>query len=112
MSARFTSFCIMKLIDRPTAIVLITIYLYQTVVQGLTGDVKFDNQGYRTNFAVDVIELTSSGITKVGTWNSTEGLTITRKYDEKKSENNKTFIVMLALVIILLNLFGIIGMLQ
>lgn len=69
----------------------------------MTGDIKFDNQGYRTNFAVDVVELTSSGIAKVGTWNSSEGLKIVRKHEETividdGSLKNKTFVVMTALV--------------
>lgn len=78
--------------------------LCQTVVQGLTGDVKFDNQGYRTNFAVDVVELTSSGIAKIATWNSTDGLNISRKFEaagvieDGGTLRNKTFIVLTTLV--------------
>lgn len=79
-------------------------YSYQTIVQGLTGEVKFDNRGYRSNFAVDVIDLTPSGIEKSGTWNATTGLNITRYVEgaaaiiDNDSVRNKTFIVLTALV--------------
>lgn len=80
-----------------------SIQLFQTIVQGLTGEVKFDNRGYRTNFVVDVVELTPAGIAKIGTWNSTEGLSITRIVEatsavDTGSLKNKTFIVLTALV--------------
>lgn len=70
----------------------------------MTGEIKFDNKGYRSNFAVDVIELTSSGISKVAIWNSTEVLNISRKYESTSviddgSLRNKTFIVITALVL-------------
>ncbi len=75
----------------------------QTVVQGLSGEIKFDNQGYRTNFAVDIMELTSSGLAKIGIWNTTDGLTITRVYETsggfvEGSLKNKTFIILTTLV--------------
>lgn len=78
-------------------------YNFQSVVNGLTGEIKFDNQGLRTNFALDIIELTSSGIAKVGQWNASEGLNITRNYEatsniDDGSLKNKTFIVLTALV--------------
>lgn len=72
-------------------------------MHGLTGEIKFDNQGLRTHFAVDVIELTSSGIAKIGQYNSSDGLNITRSYEKTSSIDdgslkNKTFIVLTALV--------------
>ncbi|KAG4072066.1 hypothetical protein HA402_015565 [Bradysia odoriphaga] len=80
----------------------ITNFMRNTVVQGLTGDIKFDNQGYRTVFAVDIVELTSAGVAKIGTWNSTDGLSVTRPNDQTgaiqaASLGNKTFIVLTAL---------------
>lgn len=79
------------------------ITFFQSQVHGLTGLVKFDNRGLRKNIAVDVIELTSSGIIKVGTWNTSEGLNITRSYESTSviddgSLRNKSFIVLLTLV--------------
>lgn len=81
--------------------------LPQTIVHGLTGDIKFDNQGYRTVFAVDIVELTSAGVTKIGTWNSTDGLSVTRIIEntvaiETGSLRNKTFIVLTTLVFLFL----------
>lgn len=76
-------------------------------LQGSTGEIKFDNRGYRSNFTVDIIDLTSSGITKIQTWNTIvkkSRLNITRKNDlqrellEESSMNNKTFIILTALV--------------
>ncbi|KAG4072084.1 hypothetical protein HA402_015583 [Bradysia odoriphaga] len=74
----------------------ITNFMRNTIVQGLTGEVRFDNRGYRSNFAADLIELTSSGISQVGTWNATltDRLNITRQLE---SLRNKTFIVLTAL---------------
>lgn len=80
-------------------------------MRGLTGVIKFDNQGFRTNFVLDVIELTRDGLIKIGTWNSTEGVNFTRTYGEVytqivESLQNKTFIVTTILVSILLTLIS------
>nr|CAD7395568.1 unnamed protein product [Timema cristinae] len=50
----------------------------QSVFKGLTGMVQFDNEGFRTNMLLDIMELGMTGLHKVGTWNSTEGLNLTR----------------------------------
>lgn len=79
-------------------------YMKTSVVHGLTGEIKFDNQGLRSEFAVDLIELGLTGLIKVGTWNSSEGLNISRANikphsvdDDAGSLKNKTFIVLTAL---------------
>lgn len=36
---------------------IVFIYL-QTHIQGLTGNISFDELGYRTNFSVDIVEMT------------------------------------------------------
>ncbi|XP_037036365.1 glutamate receptor ionotropic, kainate 3-like isoform X2 [Bradysia coprophila] len=81
-------------------------FMRNTIVEGLTGEIRFDNRGYRSHFAADVIELTSSGIAQVGTWNATlpDRLNITRHLDgefvteiDDGSMKNKTFIVLTAL---------------
>lgn len=69
---------------------------------GLTGKIKFDNRGYRSNFGLEVIELREGGVTKIGTWNSSEGLNITRIYPpgevlDDQSLVNKSFIVITCL---------------
>ncbi len=34
-------------------------------MEGLTGDIKFDRRGFRTDFTLDVIELKQEGLVKV-----------------------------------------------
>ncbi|KAI5699759.1 hypothetical protein M8J75_008315 [Diaphorina citri] len=77
-------------------------YMKIVEMQGLTGTIKFDNQGFRTNFLLDVIELSKEGLVKIGTWNSTEGINFTRTYGEAytqivESLMNKTFVVCIIL---------------
>lgn len=72
-------------------------------MQGLTGVIKFDNQGFRSSFSLDIIELGREGLRKIGTWNSTEGVNLTRTYGEVytqivESLHNKTFLVTTILV--------------
>jgi hypothetical protein len=43
--------------------------------KGLSGDIQFGEFGNRSNFNLDVLELLSDGLKKVGTWNSFQGLT-------------------------------------
>ena len=76
------------------------------MLHGLTGMVQFDNEGLRTNIALDIMELSYNGLQRIGTWNSTEndGLKITRLLplpsgQDSESLQNKTFIVLTALVI-------------
>lgn len=71
---------------------------------GLSGIIKFDNQGFRSDFALDVIELNSKdGLKKIGLWNITKGINFTRSYGEIYNQivdslHNKTFIVTTILV--------------
>lgn len=82
---------------------IISFLMFQVEMRGLTGVIKFDNQGFRSNFVLDIVELTKEGLTKIGTWNSTEGVNFTRTYGEVytqivESLQNKTFIVTTILV--------------
>ncbi|GAB0095911.1 Ionotropic glutamate receptor [Sergentomyia squamirostris] len=71
--------------------------------RGLSGDIRLDNKGVRSDFLLDVIELGPAGLHKIGVWNSTEGLNLTRHYQISTADNdenslrNKTFIVLTAL---------------
>lgn len=73
-------------------------------MKGLTGLIKFDHQGFRSDFMLDIIELnTKDGLKKIGTWNSTEGVNFTRTFGDVytqivESLQNKTFIVTTILV--------------
>lgn len=72
-------------------------------MKGLTGVIKFDHQGFRSDFTLDIIELTRDGLQKAGTWNSSEGVNYTRSYGENQKQiveilQNKTLIVTTILV--------------
>lgn len=67
-------------------------------MKGLTNLIKFDNQGFRSDFLLDIIELSASGLRKIGDWNSTQGVNFTRSYVEQHAEivenlKNKTLVV-------------------
>jgi hypothetical protein len=75
------------------------------VLHGLTGVVQFDNEGLRTNIALDIMELSNRGLERIGTWNSAEnnGLRINRMVTpltghDSDNLQNKTLIVLTALV--------------
>lgn len=75
----------------------------QVEMKGLTNLIKFDNQGFRTDFILDIIELSASGIRKVGDWNSTQGVNFTRSFGDQQQDivdnlKNKTLIVTALLV--------------
>lgn len=72
-------------------------------IKGLTGVIKFDNQGFRSSFSLDIVELGKEGLRKIGTWNASEGVNLTRTFGEVykqvvESLHNKTFIVTTILV--------------
>ncbi|XP_068908894.1 glutamate receptor ionotropic, kainate 2 isoform X4 [Tenebrio molitor] len=73
-------------------------YMKIVEMRGLTGVIKFDHQGFRSDFVLDIIELSKEGLKKIGTWNSTEGVNFTRTYGEAYTQiveiiQNKTFVV-------------------
>ncbi|XP_058809851.1 glutamate receptor ionotropic, kainate 2-like [Phymastichus coffea] len=74
-------------------------YMKNVEMDGLTGGIKFDNQGFRSDFELDIIELnTKDGLKKIGNWNSTKGINFTRSYGEVYTQivdslHNKTFTV-------------------
>jgi len=73
----------------------------QSMLQGMTGLVQFDNEGLRTNVMLDIMKLSYNGLQHIDTWNSVDGLNITRlmtSSSEQDSESlqNKTFKVQIA----------------
>lgn len=83
---------------------LITLFHFQTETRGLTGLVKFDRDGFRSNIQLDVVRLTEKGLKKIGVWNSTTGKNINwipeinrKRTDVELSLQNKTFIVLISL---------------
>lgn len=80
-------------------------YMKIVEMKGLTNVIKFDHQGFRTDFVLDIIELGPMGIRKIGTWNSTlpDGINFTRTYSQKQREieanlKNKTLTITTILV--------------
>lgn len=72
-------------------------------MRGLTGVIKFDHQGFRSDFTLDIVELSREGLKKIGTWNVSAGVNFTRTYGETYTQiveilQNKTFVVTTILV--------------
>lgn len=76
---------------------LITLFHFQSETRGLTGLVKFDRDGFRSNIQLDVVRLTENGLTKIGVWNSTAGKNINWISEVEESLQNKTFVVLISL---------------
>ena len=47
--------------------VLLSVFYLQVEMDGLTGKIKFDQRGQRTDFELDIIELKRDGLTRVRT---------------------------------------------
>nr|WJJ63364.1 glutamate receptor ionotropic 6 [Pachyrhinus yasumatsui] len=70
--------------------------------RGLTGPIEFNNEGHRSVFGLQVYEIREGGIIDVASWNSSEGLNVTRKYHvpqilDEDSLRNKTFVIIISL---------------
>ena len=75
-------------------------------MEGLSGRIKFDGAGFRSDFQLDIVELKRDGLVKVGAWDPTNGANFTRNYSKTTTEvveslHNKTLIVSTILVSIL-----------
>ena len=74
-------------------------YMKLIEFNGLSGMVSFDSQGVRTNFNLDIMELQSTGLEPIGTWNQLTSLNLTRInsmvefYNPNNIMANKTFVV-------------------
>lgn len=68
-------------------------------ISGLTGDIRFNEDGKRQNYTLHVVEMTvNSAMVKVAEWSDENGLTpVVAKYTRLKTdmnyERNKTYIV-------------------
>ncbi|XP_028322123.1 glutamate receptor 1-like isoform X2 [Gouania willdenowi] len=71
--------------------------LQQVRLNGLSGNVQFDDRGQRTNFSLMVMELSLSGPRKIGFWNDRSGYVNTATYrpvlEEFYGLHNRTYIV-------------------
>ncbi|XP_014247014.1 glutamate receptor ionotropic, kainate 2-like [Cimex lectularius] len=78
-------------------------FMKMSEYQGLSGLVKFDHMGFRTNIELDIIELKEEGLGIKGTWNTSTGLNIihpespTGQFESGEDLRNTTFIVIIAL---------------
>ncbi|XP_068993636.1 glutamate receptor ionotropic, kainate 2-like [Neodiprion pinetum] len=69
---------------------------------GMTGLIKFDSSGYRSNFKLDLVGLDLDGLHKIGTWNTTCGINYIPKpsltdHTVELNLRNKTFIILIAM---------------
>ncbi|GFU01778.1 glutamate receptor ionotropic, kainate 2, partial [Nephila pilipes] len=55
-------------------------------MKGLTGDIQIDSNGQRSQFTVDLLELKTKGIVKVGEWDPKKNLVFSRNYSKDFSE--------------------------
>lgn len=73
-------------------------------LKGLSGDIHIDSQGNRKNYNLDILELASDGLKKVGMWNSTKGIQSLRgiPFDNSQTDPhllvNKTLKVLTVIV--------------
>ncbi|XP_035230207.1 glutamate receptor 1-like, partial [Stegodyphus dumicola] len=71
----------------------------KTQIQGLTGNISFDELGFRTNFSIDVVEMTvNSEMVKIAEWSDRNNLTMIPPVRKRVPESqvifeNKTYIV-------------------
>lgn len=76
---------------------------FQVEMEGLTGSIKFDARGLRTNFRLNLVEMHATGLAVVGSWNSINGANFTRMHTNiditSESLFNKTLIVSTLVVI-------------
>ncbi|KAL7026698.1 hypothetical protein ACKWTF_005131 [Chironomus riparius] len=56
--------------------------------KGLSGEIHFDQHGNREHFQLDVLELYSDGLKKVGIWNSSESVGLQINYESNKEVIN------------------------
>ena len=72
--------------------------LHQVEMKGLTGTIKFDQHGLRSDFTLEIVELKKDGLIKVGVWMENMGVNFTRNFTENYNEivdslQNKTLVV-------------------
>ena len=73
-------------------------YMKLVEMDGLTGKVKFDQRGLRTDFTLEIVELKRQGLTKVGSWHDQHGFKFLNHLAESRQEvveslENKTLVV-------------------
>ncbi|KAH8323007.1 hypothetical protein KR074_002938, partial [Drosophila pseudoananassae] len=78
-------------------------YMKSLTLNGLTGPIRFDYEGLRTDFELEVIELAVSGMQKIGQWSGEDGFQQNRPAPahslepDMRSLVNKSFVVVTAI---------------
>ncbi|XP_055382823.1 glutamate receptor ionotropic, kainate 2-like [Condylostylus longicornis] len=78
-------------------------HIKSLIIDGITGKIEFDNEGVRADIMLEAVELTASGIMKIGTWSSSGGYNNDRVMSssileaDTRSLANKSFVVITAL---------------
>lgn len=78
--------------------------MMQTVIDGITKSVKFDENGHRTEFEVQVSQLNTQGVVPMATWSietgvkSTSDNAVSAEDSTLMSLKNITFVVLTSLV--------------
>nr|XP_037875496.1 glutamate receptor ionotropic, kainate 2 isoform X2 [Bombyx mori] len=78
-------------------------YIRTMEIDGMTGIIKFDDEGFRSYFEVDVLEIMPHGLEKVGSWNIEDGLIQDRNFiapaepESSETMKGKHFIILTAL---------------
>lgn len=73
-------------------------YMRMINVQGLTGNIRFNPNGHRTDMRLAILEITHNGLREAGEWTMHGGINITTNYSRQLEEArlhlmNKTLIV-------------------
>ncbi|XP_077485672.1 glutamate receptor ionotropic, kainate 2-like isoform X1 [Amblyomma americanum] len=73
-------------------------YMRMINVQGLTGNIRFNPNGHRTDMKLAILEITHNGLREAGEWTMHGGINITTNYSRQLEEArlhlmNKTLIV-------------------
>lgn len=73
--------------------------------KGLTGKIKFDQEGFRTDVELELVDLTQNGLRVTGTWNAKTGINVstsvvseTKTVEQEFDLRNMSFVVITALV--------------
>ncbi|XP_077258758.1 glutamate receptor ionotropic, kainate 2-like isoform X2 [Temnothorax americanus] len=77
-------------------------YMRNERIHGLTGLIRFDTAGFRTEFQLDIVNLGNEGLYKVGRWETNFGIQWKPGYripgvDDDKSLRDKHFLVLISL---------------
>ncbi|XP_020295440.1 glutamate receptor ionotropic, kainate 2-like isoform X1 [Pseudomyrmex gracilis] len=78
-------------------------YIRNEQIYGLSGMIKFDTAGFRTEFQVDILTLGKQGLEKIGTWKTDNGIEwilknrVRTMKGVEKNLSNKHFIVLISL---------------